>query len=75
VTLEITAAKVRADSIGVETEPPMNDLIEIGVFARDENDRGPGESLYLQRYRIRSGRQTITFPLRASRRGRGSIRT
>jgi len=59
VTLEIKASKLRADSIGVETEVPMNDLVEIGVFAGAESERGPGEPLYLQRHRIRSGQQTI----------------
>jgi ABC-2 type transport system permease protein len=69
VTLDVTASKVRADSIGNETEVPMNDLVEIGVFAAD----GPagGAPLYLRRHRIRSGRQTITVtvPRRPARAG------
>jgi len=36
----------------------MDDLIEIGVFAPGDGD-GLGESLYLERHRIRSGEQTI----------------
>ena len=58
VTLDVVARKLRADSVGRETEVPMNDLVEIGVFAPATGD-GPGEPLYLQRHRIRSGRQTI----------------
>jgi ABC-2 type transport system permease protein len=69
VTLDVTASKVRADSIGNETEVPMNDLVEIGVFAAD----GPagGAPLYLRRHRVRGGRQTITVtvPRRPARAG------
>jgi hypothetical protein len=48
----------------------MDDLVEIGVFATGEGD-GIGEPLYLQRHRIRSGKQTIRItvprePARAS---------
>jgi ABC-2 type transport system permease protein len=60
VTLAIEATKVRADSIGNETEVPMNDLLEIGVFAPGAKGDGPGEPLYLKRHRIRSGEQMIT---------------
>jgi ABC-type transport system involved in multi-copper enzyme maturation permease subunit len=58
VTLDLSAAKVRADSVGNETEVPMHDLVEVGIFAADGDD-GPGAPLYLQRHRIRSGEQTI----------------
>jgi aminopeptidase N len=59
VTLDVAARKVRADSVGRETETPMDDLVEIGVFAAGAGD-GPGDQLYLRRHRLRSGRQTIT---------------
>jgi ABC-2 type transport system permease protein len=55
VTVDVTARKLRADSIGNETEVPMNDLVEVGVFPE-----GDGAPLYLQRHRIVAGRQTIT---------------
>ena len=58
VTLDVVARKVRADSVGHETETPMNDLVEVGVFAPGKGD-GPGEPLHLARQRIHSGRQTI----------------
>jgi aminopeptidase N len=58
VTLEIEARKVRANSVGRETETPMNDLVEIGVFG-DASDGAFGEPLYRERHRIRSGKQTI----------------
>jgi len=59
VTLDVVAKKVRADSVGRETETPMNDLVEIGVFAPG-SEASPDGPLYLTRHRIRSGKQTIT---------------
>jgi ABC-2 type transport system permease protein len=59
VTLDVEARKLRADGIGRETEAPMNDLVEIGVFAAAK-DGEEGEPLYLQKHRIRSGRQRVT---------------
>jgi ABC-2 type transport system permease protein len=56
VTLDVVAKKIRADRVGSETEVPMDDLVEIGVFAPGEGDGSP---LYIQRHRIRSGEQTI----------------
>lgn len=63
VAIDVTAKKVRADSVGNETEVPMDDLVEIGVFAPNGAD-GLGEPLYLQRHRIRSGEQTISITVR-----------
>jgi hypothetical protein len=70
VTLEVVGRKVRSDSIGRETEVPMDDLVEIGVFAPAAGG-GLGEPLYLQRHRIRSGAQTIriTVPREPGRAG------
>jgi hypothetical protein len=60
VTIEVEARKVVADSAGKETELPMNERVEIGIFA----PAGPGEilgkPLYVQKHRVRSGTQTIT---------------
>ncbi|HEU4886444.1 MAG TPA: M1 family aminopeptidase, partial [Thermoanaerobaculia bacterium] len=66
VTLEVTAQKLRADNIGVETPTPMNDLVEVGVFAPGKDD-----PLYLTRHRIRTGKQTIRIivPQEPSRAG------
>jgi ABC-2 type transport system permease protein len=60
VTLDVTASKVRADSIGNEAAVPMNDLVEIGVFAPAAEGEDGGAPLYLRRHRLRAGRQTIT---------------
>ena len=60
VTLEIEAHKVVADSAGIETEMPVDERVEIGVFAAAEPGEILGEPLYLHKHRIRSGTQTIT---------------
>ncbi|MFL5356404.1 ABC transporter permease/M1 family aminopeptidase [Archangium sp.] len=59
VTLEVRARKVVVDTEGVATEVPMDDLVEVGVFAGSE-DGAPGKPLYLRMHRIRSGEQRIT---------------
>jgi ABC-2 type transport system permease protein len=66
VTLEVMAQKLRADGIGVETATPMNDFIEVGIFAPGKND-----PLYLTRRRIHTGKQTIRIivPREPSRAG------
>jgi hypothetical protein len=71
VTLQVGARKVVADSAGRETERPMKEWVEIGIFA----DAAPGEllgrTLYMQKHRIQSGTQTITItvPQRPARGG------
>jgi hypothetical protein len=64
--LEVLAQKLRADRSGVETPTPMNDFVEIGVFAPEKT-----EPFYLTRHRIRSGKQTIRIivPQEPSRAG------
>jgi hypothetical protein len=63
VTLDVRARKVAIDQVGVETEEPMYDWIDVGVF---------GESKpFIEKRRIRSGKQriTITVPSRPTRAG------
>lgn len=60
VTLDVRARKFMVDETGVETEMPMNDWVQVGVFAPTEDDTKPGEPLYLQMHRQVSGQQTIT---------------
>ncbi|MBA4159698.1 MAG: hypothetical protein H0X65_19810, partial [Gemmatimonadetes bacterium] len=71
VTLEVEARKVVADSAGKATELPMNDWVEIGVFAAAEPSEVLGDLIYLRRHRIRSGGQTITVtvPRKPARAG------
>lgn len=60
VTLQLRARKVVVDPAGVETEMPMDEWVQIGVFAPTGTGAEFGETLYLQMRRIRSGEQTIT---------------
>jgi ABC-2 type transport system permease protein len=60
VTFDVDARKVVVDSAGVETETPMNEWVELGIFAAAEPGEALGKRLYVQKHRIRSGRQTIT---------------
>jgi ABC-2 type transport system permease protein len=71
VTLEVETRKVTVDSIGIETNIPMNDWIEIGVYALRAEGESSAKVLYLQKHRIRSGKQTITVrvPSKPARAG------
>jgi ABC-2 type transport system permease protein len=60
VTLEVESRKVVGDSAGVEREMPMNEWVEIGIFAAAQPGEVLGKPLYVQKHRISSGRQTIT---------------
>lgn len=61
VTLELEVRKVVVDRAGTETEVPMDEWVEVGVFAPTREQAADfGETLYLQKHRIRSGPQTIT---------------
>ena len=60
MTLNISARKVVVDSAGKETEVPMDDLVDVGVFASPDISQ-PTDPLYFQRQRIRSGKHTITL--------------
>ncbi|HEX2253977.1 MAG TPA: M1 family aminopeptidase, partial [Thermoanaerobaculia bacterium] len=70
VTLEVAARKVVIDEMGVETEVPMDDLVEVGVFAPAADD-DLGEPLHLGLHRVRSGTQriTLTVPGQPARAG------
>jgi ABC-2 type transport system permease protein len=70
VTLDVLARKVVVDEDGVEKDVPMDDPIEVGVFT-GAADSGPGERLYLETHRVRSGRQriTVTTPREPARAG------
>jgi hypothetical protein len=79
VSIDVEAKKMRADGLGNETEVPMNDFVEIGMFTGGPpintdlnlNPDRIGEVFYLERHRIRSGKQTIRItvpqkPVRAT---------
>ena len=71
VTFEIEARKVVADSAGAETEVPVTEWVEIGIFAAAGEGQMLGRPLHVRKHRIRSGTQriTITVPERPARGG------
>jgi hypothetical protein len=60
VALDVRVRKFVVDDAGVETELPMNDEVEVGVFARDDKGRVSGEPFFVERQHLRPGRQTVT---------------
>jgi hypothetical protein len=71
VTLDVNARKVVVDTRGVETEGPMNDLIEIGVYGAD-GKATRGAQLYRALHRVKTGTQRINVVV-ASRPVRAGI--
>ncbi|MBE7171671.1 MAG: hypothetical protein INR73_13855 [Williamsia sp.] len=59
VTLELEARKLVVDSAGTEKEVPMNDWVELGLFAPAGAGR-EDKQFYPGKHRIRSGKQRIT---------------
>jgi len=60
VTLQVEARKVVADSAGKEKEVPIDEWVEIGIFAPAEPGEVLGKPLYVHKHRVRPGTQTIT---------------
>jgi hypothetical protein len=60
VTFDVEARKVVVDSAGVETRLPMDEWVEIGIFAPADKNEELGKPIYVGKHRVRSGRQTIT---------------
>jgi ABC-2 type transport system permease protein len=66
VTLDVRARKMVYDSAGVETEVPMDEWVQIGVFGAAEPGKGGlSAPLHLEMHRIRSGDQTIAITVPA----------
>ena len=72
VTLDVSARKLVVDSAGRETVLPMDEWVEIGLFAAAEAGEMLGKPIYLQKHRIRSGEQRITVTV-GRRPARGGI--
>ncbi|MDP1737209.1 MAG: M1 family aminopeptidase [Caulobacter sp.] len=63
VTLKVTARKMYADGKGVETEAPLAETLDVGLFTAMPGKKGfdRGNILLFERRPIRSGTQTLTF--------------
>ncbi|WP_085340858.1 ABC transporter permease/M1 family aminopeptidase [Aquidulcibacter paucihalophilus] len=68
VTATIEAKKLYADGEGKETEAPMSDAWEVGVFNQKPEDKAftKANVLAFERRTIRSGRQQVVFTLPAT---------
>ncbi len=62
VAIDVDARKRYADEKGVETEAPLDESLDVGVFTSEPGKRGfTAEGiLSLERQRVRSGKQTLT---------------
>ena len=60
VTLDVSAEKVRADSLGNEKTRPLNEWMWVGVYAPKAKDTATDKLLYYQRHRITKPKQQIT---------------
>ncbi|TGD80743.1 ABC transporter permease/M1 family aminopeptidase [Hymenobacter wooponensis] len=71
VTLGLQAHKLVVDSAGTETKLPMQEWVEVGVFAPAKAGQKTGRPLYLQKHLITSGQQTIvlTVPSKPAKAG------
>ena len=71
VTVRATAKKLRADGQGVETEVPLDDWIDIGIFGETKGAKGTEEKvLYLAKHHVTGPDVTVEVvvaekPLRA----------
>ncbi|MBD2703401.1 ABC transporter permease [Spirosoma sp. BT702] len=72
VTFDVEAHKVVTDSAGVDSPKPVNQWVEIGVFAPARPGEQLGKPLYIQKHFIHSGKQKITVTL-AQKPARGGI--
>lgn len=59
VTLDFTARKVRADSLGNEVEIPMSDYIDVGVFGPEEPGNSLGQPLSVYKILVTEGQSSV----------------
>ena len=61
VTLEVEARKLYADGKGKETEAPLDESFDVGVFTVEPGRKGYDKSsvIAVEKARLRSGRQTV----------------
>jgi ABC-2 type transport system permease protein len=62
VTLSVTCEKIRSDSLGNETDIPLNDYIDVGLFEKNAvNTEELGDPILYQRIKINQKRTTFHF--------------
>jgi ABC-2 type transport system permease protein len=60
MTIEVTAKQFAADGHGKETEEPLDTWFDVAVFAETNKPLEETSPLYIQKYRLRSGKQSLT---------------
>ena len=60
VTFKFKIEKTAVDEAGVVTELPMNDYIDLAVYANSP-EGGLGELLYLETHKLKAGEQVVTI--------------
>lgn len=70
VELTVNTKKLRADSLGMTSNVPMNDWIDIGVYGESDDDSEEDKLIYLKKHKISGEESTITIlvdekPIRA----------
>jgi ABC-type transport system involved in multi-copper enzyme maturation permease subunit len=60
VTIEVTAKQFTADGHGKETEEPLDSWFDVAVFAETGEPLEGVTPLYIQKHRLRSGKQSLT---------------
>ena len=63
VRLTVEAKKLYADGHGKETQAPLNEVMDVGLFTAMPGEKGftPKSVIAFQRMPIRSGRRTLSF--------------
>ncbi|MBO9558832.1 MAG: ABC transporter permease [Caulobacter sp.] len=72
-TLTIEAKKLYAQGRGQETAAPLDEVMDVGLFAMEPGKKGfgPDKVLAFERRRIKSGTQTLTFVTKTAPRNAG----
>jgi ABC-type transport system involved in multi-copper enzyme maturation permease subunit len=60
VTVEVTARQFAADGQGKETEEPLDTWFDVAVFAETDEPLEGVTPLYIEKHRLRSGKQKLT---------------
>ena len=71
VTVFATSKKLRADSLGAETETPMADYVDVGVFAEATKGARLGPAMAVRKALVKAGASRFSFvvPKAPSRAG------
>jgi ABC-type transport system involved in multi-copper enzyme maturation permease subunit len=64
VTLDVEAKKTASDSTGAKTNLPIDDWVQVGIFAPRQPGERLGKPMYVGMHRIRSAKQTIVIEVR-----------